>query len=153
MKYLDHLLHPCLQCWRIETPSRAKEGLNVNSDLEFRRTCVLYDFKTFMCFCYLISEKFFNETQSQMLYKLTIFKRWLYLLLMCVLSLKKIYIHISRCPIQLYRNSELSYAGGVLYNLQLTRFLLSISFNTCCFGYLLSLLWWTVYFSVKCIRH
>lgn len=93
MKDLDHLLHPCLQCWRIETPSRAKEGLNVNSDLEFRRTCVLYDFKTFMCFCYLISEKFFNESQSQMLYKLTIFKRWLYLLLMCVLSLKKnIYI-------------------------------------------------------------
>lgn len=93
MKYLDHLLHPCLQCWRIETPSRAKEGLNVNSDLEFRRTCVLYDFKTFMCFCYLISEKFFNESQSQKLYKLTIFKRWLYLLLMCVLSLKK-YIYI-----------------------------------------------------------
>lgn len=93
MKDLDHLLHPCLQCWRIETPSRTKEGLNVNSDLEFRRTCVLYDFKTFMCFCYLISEKFFNESQSQMLYKLTIFKHWLYLLLMCVLSLKK-YIYI-----------------------------------------------------------
>lgn len=93
MKDLDHLLHPCLQCWRIETPSRAKEGLNVNSDLEFRCTYVLYEFKTFMCFCYLISEKFFNESQSQMLYKLTIFKRWLYLLLMCVLSLKK-YIYI-----------------------------------------------------------
>lgn len=115
MKDLDHLLHPCLQCWRSETPSRAKEGLNVNSDLEFRCTYVLYEFKTFMWFCYLISEKFFNESQSQMLYKLTIFKRWLYLLLMCVLSLKKKYIHISRCPIQLYRNSELSYAGGVLY--------------------------------------
>lgn len=82
MKDLDHLLHPCLQCWRIETPSRAKEGLKVNSDLE-----------NFYVFCYLISEKFFNESQSQMLYKLTIFKRWLYLLLMCVLSLKKnIYI-------------------------------------------------------------